>query len=93
MYKYQYFISGKVQGVGFRLFTEHEAMKLKIKGLVKNLDDGRVEIVAFFKNKEQVELFESILKKGNGCSRIEKIEKKVLDEKYPFDFKNFNSYY
>ncbi|AHH04311.1 Acylphosphatase (plasmid) [Borrelia nietonii YOR] len=76
MHKYQYFISGKVQGVGFRFFTEQIATKIAIKGFVKNLDDGKVEIVAFFNNKEQIELFENTLKKGNGYSKIEKIEKK-----------------
>ncbi|AHH14487.1 acylphosphatase (plasmid) [Borrelia nietonii YOR] len=93
MHKYQYFISGKVQGVGFRFFTEQIATKIAIKGFVKNLDDGKVEIVAFFNNKEQIELFENTLKKGNGYSKIEKIEKKILDERYPFNFKNFSSYY
>ncbi|ANF34597.1 MULTISPECIES: acylphosphatase [Borrelia] len=93
MHKYQYLISGKVQGVGFRFFTEQIATKIAIKGFVKNLDDGKVEIVAFFDNKEQIELFENTLKKGNGYSKIENIEKKILDERYPFDFKNFCSYY
>ncbi|AHH09007.1 acylphosphatase (plasmid) [Borrelia anserina] len=93
MHKYQYLISGKVQGVGFRAFTEQIANKIEIKGFVKNLDDGKVEIIAFFNNKEQIELFENTLKKGNGYSKIEKIEKKLLDEKYPFNFKDFSSYY
>jgi acylphosphatase len=39
-------ISGKVQGVGFRAFTEKNATKLKIKGYAQNLKDGRVEVVA-----------------------------------------------
>ncbi|AHH11296.1 acylphosphatase (plasmid) [Borrelia coriaceae] len=93
MYKYQYLISGKVQGVGFRFFIEQISNKISIKGFVKNLDDGRVEIIAFFNNKEQIELFENTLKKGNSYSKIEKIEKKLLDNKSPFDFKNFRAYY
>ncbi len=40
------FISGKVQGVGFRDFTMRNARKLGLKGFVKNLKDGRVELVA-----------------------------------------------
>ncbi|WP_024653046.1 acylphosphatase [Borrelia persica] len=93
MHKYQYFISGKVQGVGFRFFTEQIAKKIGIKGFVKNLDDGRVEIVVFSNNNEQIESFEKALKKGNGYSTIAQIEKKILDSQYPFDFKNFSSYY
>ncbi|AHH07275.1 Acylphosphatase (plasmid) [Borrelia crocidurae DOU] len=93
MHKYQYFISGKVQGIGFRFFTEQIAKKIGIKGFVKNLDDGRVEIIAFFINNKQIDSFENALQKGNGYSKIHKIEKKILDTKYPFDFKNFCSYY
>uniref|UniRef100_A0A7J2TL45 Acylphosphatase n=1 Tax=Archaeoglobus fulgidus TaxID=2234 RepID=A0A7J2TL45_ARCFL len=40
------FISGVVQGVGFRYFTLKAARELGIKGYVKNLPDGRVYIYA-----------------------------------------------
>jgi len=40
------YYSGKVQGVGFRFFTQRISEDLGILGWVKNLDDGRVEIVA-----------------------------------------------
>jgi len=38
--------SGTVQGVGFRFITQRFATNLKITGWVKNLSDGRVELVA-----------------------------------------------
>ncbi|WP_215537499.1 acylphosphatase [Borreliella bavariensis] len=93
MYKQQYFISGKVQGVGFRFFTEQIANNMKLKGFVKNLNDGRVEIVAFFNTNEQMKKFEKLLKNGNKYSKIENMEKKTLDENYPFQFNNFKIYY
>ncbi len=39
-------VSGIVQGVGFRYFAYKTALKLNITGWVRNLPDGRVEIVA-----------------------------------------------
>lgn len=39
-------VSGRVQGVYFRMFTQKKAKQLDIKGFVRNLPDGRVEIIA-----------------------------------------------
>jgi len=42
----RYFVSGIVQGVGFRYFTQDEAERLRLSGFVRNLRDGRVEVYA-----------------------------------------------
>lgn len=39
-------ISGKVQGVGFRAFTQRTATELGVRGYAKNLPNGKVEVVA-----------------------------------------------
>jgi acylphosphatase len=44
--RYHVFVSGLVQGVGFREFSRREAARLQLLGWAKNLSDGRVEIVA-----------------------------------------------
>ena len=41
-----YYVSGSVQGVGFRHYTRRAAQALGVAGYAKNLRDGRVEIYA-----------------------------------------------
>jgi acylphosphatase len=42
----RFFVSGSVQGVGFRYFTQRAAERLRLSGYVRNLGDGRVEVLA-----------------------------------------------
>jgi acylphosphatase len=46
----RWFISGEVQGVGFRFFVEHKARELGLAGWARNLRDGRVEVYAIGAN-------------------------------------------
>jgi len=40
------YYSGRVQGVGFRFTAERLAQRFRVAGFVRNLDDGRVELLA-----------------------------------------------
>lgn len=40
------FVSGRVQGVGFRWWTRSKALELGLSGFARNLSDGRVEVCA-----------------------------------------------
>ena len=42
----RFLVSGIVQGVGYRFFAARAARSLGIRGFVRNLPDGRVEVVA-----------------------------------------------
>ena len=41
-----YRVRGRVQGVGFRYFVQHAADAIGVRGWVRNLDDGDVEVYA-----------------------------------------------
>jgi acylphosphatase len=40
----RFFVSGTVQGVGYRFFARRMAERLRLTGFAKNLTDGRVEV-------------------------------------------------
>ena len=60
------FYSGRVQGVGFRYTAQDIAESLGLKGWVKNLEDGRVEIVAEGRETDIKELLDEISKSQLG---------------------------
>lgn len=67
------YISGKVQGVSFRYHTYERAHKLNVKGWVRNLDDGRVEVVAAAKSEEALKELLEFLKVGPPSAKVENI--------------------
>lgn len=61
-------VTGRVQGVGFRYYIYKLALKHNVKGTVRNLDDGSVEIICLTDHQE---LFITEIKRGNGFSRVD----------------------
>ncbi len=82
------FISGLVQGVGYRYFEMRRASAFGLKGFAKNLDDGRVEIVAEGE-KGLIEDFIAELRRGPISAHVTDI--RIEWEKPAFDFEGFNA--
>lgn len=59
----RYFISGMVQGVGYRYFALRAAERLGVTGYAKNLGDGRVEVYAVGK-EQALAKFRTELERG-----------------------------
>jgi len=74
----KYIISGLVQGVGFRFFTQRAAARHQVLGYVRNLKDGRVEALAEG-DSGAVEDFKHDLLTGPKYSKVEQLEETVLD--------------
>jgi len=74
----KYIISGMVQGVGYRFFTQRAAARHQVLGYVRNLEDGRVEALAEG-DARAVEDFKHDLLTGPTYSKVEEIEETVLE--------------
>jgi len=74
----RFFVSGDVQGVGFRFFVQRAAARHQVVGYVKNLSDGRVEALAEGP-APQVEAFKHDLATGPRFGHVEHVEELNLD--------------
>jgi len=79
------YIQGAVQGVFFRQFIKENAERQDVKGFVRNLEDGRVEVFAEG-NIENVDKMIELCQKGPKHSQIRNVE--IKEEKFQ-DFKEF----
>ena len=80
------FVSGRVQGVFFRIETRSEAMKRNVAGWVRNTSDGRVEAI-FEGKKGDVEQLIDFCRKGPPNAQVTKID--VHWGEYTREFKVF----
>ena len=79
------YITGTVQGVFFRNFVKENAERYNVKGFVRNLEDGRIEIFLEGDVNDVNKMIE-LCKKGPKHSQIQKVEEK--EETFQ-DLKNF----
>ena len=69
----RYLISGRVQGVGFRFFAEAAGRREGLQGWVRNLPDGRVEVVCEG-DADAIERFERAIRQGPPSARVDRVE-------------------
>ena len=79
-------IDGRVQGVAYRFFAEKYAGSLGITGWVRNLEDGRVEVLAEG-SAGDVATFLDRLKEGPRLARVERFD--VRREPPTGEFRDF----
>jgi acylphosphatase len=72
-----YLIKGRVQGVGFRFFTQDAAAREGLHGWVRNTESGAVEVAAEG-DADALERFERHLRHGPPHARVESVQ--VTDE-------------
>lgn len=71
------YVSGRVQGVGFRAFTQKNAIDAGITGWAKNLIDGRVEFILYGDTAAVNQLVDKITK-GPLLANVTHIETEQL---------------
>ncbi len=84
------FVTGRVQGVFFRQSTRVIAIKNNVNGWVRNLDDGRVEIIAEGQ-EENTNALADWCKTGPANSRVDEFE--LSEENITNEFENFEVRY
>jgi len=83
-------ITGRVQGVFFRDYTRRAALNLSLKGVVRNLPDGTVEVV--IKGEEQsIKNFVKWCWKGSPSSKVLCVS--VVELEDAFNFSSFDIKY
>ncbi|HSR41760.1 MAG TPA: acylphosphatase [Longimicrobiales bacterium] len=81
-----YRITGRVQGVGFRWWTRKTGERLGVRGTVRNLPDGAVEVHAAGSG-ELLDRFEEELRGGPSSARVEEVRRMESRKELPDDFR------
>jgi acylphosphatase len=81
----RYVIYGRVQGVGFRYFTQNRAIACGVKGWVKNQHDGTVLVHAEGREID-LQQFETYLRMGPPGARVDQINTSQVQPQYKSSF-------
>ena len=79
MESYRFLITGTVQHVYYRKFVSQALMRRQVQGYVRNLSDGRVEVVVRLW-EEDIDAVLAALHQGSPASEVEAIATEVLEE-------------
>lgn len=75
----QVFYTGRVQGVGFRYTVKQLAAGYEVSGWVKNLPDGRVELLAVSRDGDELQAFLLELKDNSAVAHyIKEVEERAV---------------
>jgi len=74
----RYIVRGRVQGVGYRWFVDHEARQLGLAGWVRNNLDGTVEVLAMG-SSEQHSALRGKLHQGPRAARVDHVDESPAD--------------
>lgn len=83
MKTYHYIVQGRVQGVAFRYYTQRSAHQFGVKGTVKNLYNGDVEVYAQG-NEDAIKKFEAFLNSGPISARVNRVIREVFESNNVF---------
>ena len=74
----RFHVSGRVQGVSFRYHAQQQARALGLAGYARNLEDGRVEVLAVGAD-DAIAKLESWLRRGPALARVERVDRAGAD--------------
>ena len=80
---YEVIIRGRVQGVGYRAFTQASAHSLGVTGWVRNEPEGSVRALLQHSDPAAVEQFMRLLAQGPAAAAVKGIEISIIDEHQP----------
>ncbi len=83
MIQLQIIVSGEVQGVGYRYYTQMKAIQFGVTGWVRNLQNGGVEILASGQRAD-LEKFIDEVRRGNPFSTVDRIEVNEIERSETF---------